>query len=244
MKSIGIASGKGGVGKTTVATNLACALAKANHRVMLVDGDLGLANVQLALGIHAKFNLGHYIRGEKPLSEVVITTPSGLKVVAGTSGDGALADLNPQKLSAVMTDLIGSCGPLDFLIFDAAAGVSSNVIPLLKLCDQALIVVRDDPSSIADCYGIIKILKNEHDYEATLLLANGVESENEGANLHARVNSACNKFLSTNVQYLGHVVEDSTVKESAKKYKPIVEAFPSAKASVNFRALAKTIASI
>ena len=89
-----------------------------------------------------------------------------------------------------------------------------------------------------------KILKNEHDYEATLLLANGVESENEGANLHARVNSACNKFLSTNVQYLGHVVEDSTVKESAKKYKPIVEAFPSAKASVNFRALAKAIASI
>lgn len=244
MKSIGIASGKGGVGKTTVATNLACALAKANHRVMLVDGDLGLANVQLALGIHAKFNLGHYINGEKTLEEIVVDSPSGLKVLPGTSGDGALANLSPDRLSAFIKELIAAVNPIDFLIFDAAAGISSNVIPLLKECDHSIIVVRDDPSSIADSYGIIKILKNEHGYESLVLLANGVESEQEGLSLHARVNGACNKFLDTTVAYIGHVVEDSSIKDSAKKYRPVIEAFPASKASSNFRALAKSVASL
>jgi len=242
LKTIGIASGKGGVGKTTVATNLAYALAKANYRVMLVDGDFGLANVQLALGLQAKHNIGHYLRGEKTLKEITITTSDGLMVVPGASGVGGLANLKPEELNGFIKGLINPMDPIDYLIFDAAAGISDNVILLLKECDESLIVIRDDPSSIADGYGIIKVLHTEHSYKSIGVIANNVESESAGKSLFNRINSACIKFLGIELPYVGYIEEDTAIKDAAKKYKPILEAFPSSKASVNFRALAKAVA--
>jgi flagellar biosynthesis protein FlhG len=242
LKSIGIASGKGGVGKTTIATNLASTLAKANYRVMLVDGDFGLANVQLTLGLYAKYNIGHYLRGEKTIKEIMLTTGDGLMVIPGASGVGGLANLKPEELSEFVQGLVNPIDPVDYLIFDAAAGISDNVIQLLKACDESLIVVRDDPSSIADGYGIIKVLVKEHDYQSIGIIASNVDSENAAKSLVTKINNACTKFLGIELPFVGHVEEDSAVKDAAKQYKPVIEIFPTSKASVNFRGLAKAVA--
>lgn len=243
LKSIGIASGKGGVGKTTVATNLAYTLAKANYRVILVDGDFGLANVQLALGLQSKFNIGHYLRGEKAVKEIMSTTPEGLMVIPGASGVGGLANLKQDQLKGFLAGLVNPTDPIDFLIFDAAAGISDNVTTLLTECDETLIVVKEDPSSIADGYGIVKVLKTEYDYDAMGIVTNGVESENAAKSLFTRINGACIKFLGLDLPHVGFVQDDASIKEAAKKYKPVSQAFPSSKAAANFRALAKTISS-
>ena len=244
MKTIGIASGKGGVGKTTLATNLALSLAKANYRVMLVDGDFGLANVQLALGIQTPFNIGHLIKGEKSLKEVVTTTREGLMVLPGASGVGSLANLDAEQMQDFIKGLNNPLEPLDFLIFDAAAGISDNVTLLLKECDQTLIVVKDEPSSIADAYGIIKVLKTECAYESVGIISNCVQSEKAAHSLHVRLNSACIKFLGIDYPLIGFVEDDKSILEAAKKYKPVIDAFPSSRAAANFRSLTKRIASL
>ena len=243
MRFIGIASGKGGVGKTTIATNLAYTLAKANYRVMLVDGDFGLANVQLALGLQSNFNISHYLAGEKTAKEITSITSDGLMVIPGASGIGSLANLKPDQLKGFLKGLVYPTEPVDFLIFDAAAGISDNVTTLLTECDETLIVVKEDPSSIADGYGIIKVLKTEHDYNAIGIVANGVESEIAGEALFSRINGACNKFLGMDLRYVGYIQEDGSMKDAAKKYMPVTQAFPSSKVATHFRTLAKTISS-
>ena len=241
LKILGIASGKGGVGKTTISTNLAVALAQAGHQVMLFDGDLGMANAQLALGIQADYNFSHVINGEKTLKEIVVRGPAGVHVVPGASGIGHMANLSSAELQGVVQSFSEFDQPLDFLIVDVAAGISPAVTTFLKACHQTLVVVRDEPSSIADAYGLVKVLATEHDYRHIGLIPNGVPDLRSGQLLFQRLNAVCVKFLSLDLEYTYSIESDETVLEAARKYQPVMTFSPGSMAARDFRKLAKEL---
>lgn len=241
LKIIGIASGKGGVGKTTISTNLAVALSEAGHQVMLFDGDLGLANTQLALGIQAKYNFSHVTSGKKTLKEIVVRGPGGIYVVPGASGVGKMADLSEAELHGVIQSFSEFDMPLDFLIVDVAAGISHSVLTFLTACHEALVVVRDEPSSIADAYGIIKVLATEKNYRNIGLIPNGVPDQRAGQILYQRLNAVCLKFLNLDLEYTYSIESDEMILEAARKYKPVIKHVPGSGASRDFRKLAKEV---
>jgi len=243
MRTIGIASGKGGVGKTTISTNIALALAKANYRVLLLDGDFGLTNIQLSFGLNSPLNIGHVLSGDRSIEEVVAKNPDGLEIIPAASGVGKLAQLSEFQMRLLIDSVSELKNPYDFLIVDAAAGIAHNVITLLTACQETFIVVRDEPSSIADGYGIMKVLKKDHQYDAISMIPTAIEAPNDGAKLHAKLKSACHKFLGLDLQQAQGIARDEAIDLSAKKYKPVIEAFPTSTAALNMKGLAKEIAS-
>ena len=240
-KVVGIASGKGGVGKTTVSVNLAVALVQAGKRVMLLDADLGLANTQIALGAHTPLNIGHVLRGERSLEEIIITTPQGVRLVPGASGLREMASLESSQIAQIIRAFDELSEPVDVLLVDIAAGLSSSVIDFLSACQYRLVVVRDEPSSIADAYGLIKVLTLEEQLDQNYLVTNQVSSAQDGRRLHQRLNDVCLRFLGQSVRHLGSVEADEMVLQALRKFKAVTEFAPGTAAARDFRALAQAV---
>mgnify|MGYP000143196533 CR=1 FL=1 len=236
---IGVASGKGGVGKTTVSINLATALAQQGHRVMLFDADLGLANAQIALGARAEYNLSHFLSGQKTLAEIVLTTRQGIRLIPGASGMQELAGLTPVQAASIVQSFSDVADDVDYLIVDVAAGISPSVLAFLAACQRRFIVVKDDPSSIADAYGTIKVLSQQMDLDEIYLLPNMVGSQAEGWKLYQRLNDVCVRFLGNTIHYLTSIEADELVLAALKKYQSVLEMSPGTAASRDFRRLAE-----
>jgi flagellar biosynthesis protein FlhG len=236
---IGVASGKGGVGKTTVSINLSVALAQRGAKVMLFDADLGLANAQIALGARAPFNLGHLLSGEKSLEEITVTTRQGIRLIPGASGMHELAALSSMQAASIVQAFSGMAGDVDYLIVDIAAGISPSVLSFLGACQRRYIVVKDDPSSIADAYGTIKVLSQQMMLDEIYLLPNMVGSQSEGWRLYQRLNDVCVKFLGTTLHYLTAIESDEMVLSALRKYQSVLEFAPGTAATRDFRRLAE-----
>lgn len=236
---IGVASGKGGVGKTTVSINLATALSQQGHSVMLFDADLGLANAQIALGARAEYNLSHFLSGQKTLSEIVLTTRQGIRLIPGASGMQELAGLTPVQAASIVQSFSNLADDVDYLIVDVAAGISPSVLAFLAACQRRFIVVKDDPSSIADAYGTIKVLSQQMDLDEIYLLPNMVASQAEGWKLYQRLNDVCVRFLGNTIHYLTSIESDELVLAALKKYQSVLEMAPGTAASRDFRRLAE-----
>jgi len=235
---IGIASGKGGVGKTSIAANLAVSLVMRGHKVMLFDADLGLANAQLAFGCATRFNFGHVLRGEKSLQEIVVTTPQGVRLVPGASGIQQLASLGALETAGIVRAFSALDEEIDYFIVDAAAGISDSVITFMQATPLRFIVLRDEPSSIADAYGMIKVLVRQHGLENIHLLPNMVDSQAAGLALHRRVNDVCQRFLGVTVSYLHSITYDQHMLDAMRVYKPVIEFAPGGNAPRDFRQMA------
>ena len=236
---IGVASGKGGVGKTTCSINLASALVMQGHQVMLFDADLGLANAQIALGARSTYNLSHVLSGEKTLSEIVMTTKQGIKLIPGASGVQELAGLNQIQAASIVQSFSSLSDEIDYLIVDVAAGISPSVLAFLSACQRRFIVVKDDPSSIADAYGTIKVLSKEMNLDEIYLLPNMVHSQAEGWKLYQRLNDVCVKFLGLTLHYLTAIENDEFVLSALRKYQSVLDFAPGAAATRDFRRLAQ-----
>ena len=208
---IGIASGKGGVGKTTLSTNLAVALTMMNKKVMLLDGDLGLANAQIALGCKTQYNLSHVIAGEKTLKEIIVTSRQGVLLVPGASGVHEMAAISPAITAGIVQAFSELDDDIDYLILDAAAGIAPSVLAFMEACQRRFIVVKDEPSSIADAYGIIKVMTRDLELDEIYLIPNMVESQAAGAQLYRRVNEVCDRFLGKTLQYLTSIESDEMI---------------------------------
>ena len=209
---IGVASGKGGVGKTTVAVNLAIALVQMGRRVMLFDADLGLANSQIALGCRCPLNLSHFMSGQKTLQEIIVTSRQGVKLIPGASGVSELAALSRVQASRVVQSFSALEDDIDYLVVDMAAGISPSVLAFMAACQRRFIVVRDDPSSIADAYGMIKVL---------------IQEQNLNENYTTK--------------YLGSIENDDQILASHRKFQPVMEFAPESAGSRDFKRLAKTV---
>jgi len=229
---IAVASGKGGVGKTNLAINLALAYSQTGKNVVVLDADLGLANVNVVLGIIPKFNLYHMIKQNKKMSEIIVDTGYGIKIVAGASGFSKIANLNEEERMGFITEM-GELSWADIIIIDTSAGVSSNVLDFIKAADDVLIVTTPEPTAITDAYGIIKIISTELDEEdlGLKLIVNRVHSVTEGKKVSERVINIAGQFLNLKVDYLGYVYEDPIVSSSVLEQKPFLIKDPKSKAS-------------
>ena len=238
---IGIASGKGGVGKTTLSTNLAVALTMMNKKVMLLDGDLGLANAQIALGCKTQFNLSHVIAGEKTLKEIIVTSRQGVLLVPGASGVHEMAAISPAITAGIVQAFSELDDDIDYLILDAAAGIAPSVLAFMEACQRRFIVVKDEPSSIADAYGIIKVMTRDLELDEIYLIPNMVESQAAGAQLYRRVNEVCDRFLGKTLQYLTSIESDEMILAALKKYQSVMEFAPGSAGARDYRRLADAI---
>jgi flagellar biosynthesis protein FlhG len=230
---ITIASGKGGVGKTNIATNLSIAYARLGKKVILLDADLGLANVNVVLGIIPKYNLYHLIKKQKSMREILMDTNYGIQFVAGASGFAKIANLNEQERN-VFIEEISELSSADIIIIDTSAGVSNNVLSFVAAADDAVIITTPEPTAITDAYGIIKIIATEMDsIELGLkLVVNRVKSVTEGRKVSERVINIAGQFLNTKVDYLGYVYEDPSVQNAIIRQTPFYAADPKGKASI------------
>jgi flagellar biosynthesis protein FlhG len=235
---IGVASGKGGVGKTTVSANLAVTLASMGKKVMLFDADLGLANAQIALGCKAPFNFSHVLSGEKSLKEVIVEGPKGVQLVPGASGIQHLASLSKIEVAGIINSFSEIEEDLDYFIVDLAAGLSDSVMTFLAACQHRLIVLKNEPSSIADAYATIKVMIQDYALDNIWLLPNGVTSQSEGENLFRSVNSVIKNFLGSQVGYLNSISQDEMVLRSIKSSEPLISFAPSSLATRDFSILA------
>jgi len=238
---IGIASGKGGVGKTTLSTNLAVALTMMNKKVMLLDGDLGLANAQIALGCKTQYNLSHVIAGEKTLKEIIVTSRQGVLLVPGASGVHEMAAISPAITAGIVQAFSELDDDIDYLILDAAAGIAPSVLAFMEACQRRFIVVKDEPSSIADAYGIIKVMTRDLELDEIYLIPNMVESQAAGAQLYRRVNEVCDRFLGKTLQYLTSIESDKMILAALKKYQSVMEFAPGSAGARDYRRLADAI---
>jgi flagellar biosynthesis protein FlhG len=241
---IGIASGKGGVGKTTVSVNLAVMLASMGKKVMVFDADLGLANAQLAMGCRTPYNFSHVLSGEKTVNEIIIEGPMGVKLVPGASGIQHMASLSQAETAGIIQAFSDIEEDLDYFIVDLAAGLSDTVMTFLRACQHRFIVLKNEPSSIADAYGTIKVMIQDYQLNNIGLIPNGVFSQDEGERLYGSINSVIQNFLGSRVDYLHSITQDEMVLRAIKASQPLVNFAPSSIASRDFRALSKVVTNL
>jgi flagellar biosynthesis protein FlhG len=230
---ITVASGKGGVGKTNFSTNLAIAYAQMGKRVVLMDADLGLANVNVILGIIPKYTLYHLIRKQKSMQDIILDTNYGIQIVAGASGFARIANLSEEERKQFVEE-ISKLSIADVIIIDTSAGVSNNVISFIAAADDAIIVTTPEPTAMTDAYGIIKIIATEIENLnlGLKLVVNRVKSVVEGKKVAERVITIAGQFLNVKVDYLGYIYEDAAVQTAVLRQKPFIVLDPKAKASI------------
>ncbi|WCL48268.1 MinD/ParA family protein [Leptospira sp. GIMC2001] len=229
-KIIAIASGKGGVGKTTLSVNLAIAIAKAGHRVLIFDGDLGLANINVLLGIIPKYNLYHVVKGHKSLKDIIIQTQEGVDIIAGASGYSQLANLNDVQRNNLIKGF-ADLDNYDYMIIDTGAGISSNVIGLVMPADEVIVVTTPEPTSITDSYGLIKSIVSQTKDKNLKIIVNRARSAIEGKKVADRVIDISGQFLEVQVENLGFIFQDEDVEKSIREQKPYIVNSPRSKAS-------------
>ena len=241
VKVIAVTGGKGGVGKSNIAVNMAIALCQLGHKVMLLDADLGLANVDIMLGLKTKKNLSDVLNGACELKDIVIEGPYGLQIVPASSGTKNMAELSSIQHAGIIQAFSEIGKNLDFLIIDTAAGITNMVVNFIRAAQDVLAVVCDEPTSITDVYALMKILNRDHNIVRFHVLANMVQTSQEGRQLFATLSSVCNRFLDVTLNYLGSIPFDDNVRQSVKKRKPLLDAFPRSPASIAIKSLAKKV---
>lgn len=241
VQVIAVSGGKGGVGKSNISVNLSIALAEMRRRVVLLDADLSLANVDVLLGLKAEHTLADVLAGTHSLSEVLVTGPAGVKIVPASSGVQRMASLGPAEHAGLINAFNDLGDQVDILVIDTAAGISETVVSFLRAANEIVVVVCDEPSSITDAYALIKLLNKEYQVQRFRVVANMTRTQQEGAHMFNKLNSVCERFLDVSLQFLGSVPFDENVRKSVQKQKALLEFAPTSKAAVAIRNLAKTV---
>ena len=222
-KVICFASGKGGVGKTTISSNLAYEISKSNKNVLLFDADLGLANAQIALGIKPNYSFNHFLSGEKGLNDILVKVNSNFNLLPGASGVKKLSSLTDIEVSGIINSFNEISSNLDYLIIDSAAGISNSVITFLGASQFKILILRDDPSSMADVYATIKVLNQDKLTSNIYIIVNSVEKD-RGIFIFKQLQLITKKFLNVELNFLGSIQYDeifSTLTRSGKPVCPI-----------------------
>ena len=243
IKVIAVSGGKGGVGKTNVSLNTAISLAKAGKRVLVLDADLGLANVDVMLGLRVQRNISHVLAGECELDEIIIEGPAGIKIIPATSGTQSMVDLTPSEHAGLIRAFSDMETNFDVLIVDTAAGISDMVLSFSRAAQDVMLVVCDEPTSITDCYALMKILSRDHGVFKFKVVANMVRSPKEGQQLFAKLTKVTDRFLDVGLDLVAVIPFDENIRKSVRKQKAIVDAFPNSPAAMAFTRLADKIIS-
>lgn len=230
---IAITSGKGGVGKTNIAVNMAIAYAEIGKRVILIDGDMGMANVNVLLSMVPRYNLMQVVNHQKKMSEIILDTEFGIKFIAGANGFSKIANLSMEELE-YFTQEFASLSDADIIIIDTGAGIANNVLQFVAAADEVYVVTTPEPTAITDAYGIIKIISTELvNRELNIkLLVNRVHSADEGKRISDRIITIVAQFLNYKVDYIGFVYDDPVVQTAVIRQKPFMVVNPTSRPAV------------
>ncbi len=241
VRVFAITSGKGGVGKTNISVNLGVALSHIGRRVALLDADMGLANVDILLGLSPKYNLSHVLKGEKTLQDIILTGPHGLQVIPASSGIQHMTDLSNIEQAGIIRAFSNLDQNLDDLIVDTAAGISSSVVNFARACQDIIVVICDEPTSLTDAYAYIKLLNRDYGLNHFHIIANMVQSEKQGQQLYTKLTKVTDRYLDVTLSYTGAVPFDDCLRKAVQKQKPVIVAFPQSKSAIAFSNLALKI---
>ena len=238
---LAVTSGKGGVGKTNIVTNLAIALARQGARVLVLDGDLGLANVDLLLGIAPQYDLQDMILGDRRLEDIVLEGPEGIRVVPASSGVEELANLDEYRTECLLRSLSAIEQDVDLILIDAPSGIGTHAVALSQAADEILVVTTPEPTSFSDAYAMIKVLSQRPLKCVPGLLVNQANSENEALEVSKRVQSVAKRFLNLEIPYLGFILADESVPKSVIRQEPFISTYPYSPASSCILRLARRV---
>jgi flagellar biosynthesis protein FlhG len=247
---IAVASGKGGVGKTSLTVNLAIALAREGKRAVVLDGDLGLANVDVLLGVQPRYTLEHVVSGQRSLGEVMVPAPGGIWVVPGASGLEELADMSDEQRQCLIASLAELDGRADVLLIDTAAGVSREVSAFLEAAPEVIVVTTPEPTAITDAYALIKVAASTRSAGSEQprqgaprfrLVVNQANDVGEAIGVARKLQTVARQFLDIELESLGHVPTDRSVPRSTRGQVPLLVAYPSSPAALRVVDLARRL---
>jgi flagellar biosynthesis protein FlhG len=241
VKVIAVSAGKGGVGKSNVSVNLSVALALQGKKVLLLDADLGLANIDIMLGLYTKYNLSHVIQGSCQLTDIMLAGPHGINVIPAASGTDYMTQLSATQHAGIIDAFNELTEDYDYMIIDTAAGISDTVLSFARSSQEVILVVCDEPTSLTDSYALIKIMHKRYEWTHFRVLANMVRSMREGRELFNRLYRVAEQFLDVRLDYLGAVPFDERVHDAVKKQKAVIIAYPDSSASKAFYQMAKKV---
>ncbi|MFC1891138.1 MinD/ParA family protein [Thermodesulfobacteriota bacterium] len=246
IRVITVTSGKGGVGKSSVTANLAQALQVLGKQVLILDADLGLANMDIMLGLNPRFTISHVLKGEKCLEDVIITAPGGFKLLPAASGIQELTELDNSQRLFLLNELDALHNQFDFILIDTGAGISSNVMYFNYAAMERIVIVTNEPTSLTDAYALIKILTSEHHQKKFKVLVNSARNADEASQIFRNLSMVADRYLgSPSLDYLGWIPYDKLVSKAVRKQKTVLKMHPETKASKSFMSLAeKMVASI
>ena len=241
-KIIAITSGKGGVGKTNIVANLGFTLCRFGKKVLILDADLGLGNLDVLLGLTPEFNLSDVIHGGKQLSDIIVEGPGRLKILPAASGIQELTELSAEERFIFFSQLSQLIKDFDIVLIDTAAGISSNVLFFNINADDVMVVVTPEPTSITDAYALMKVLSVKYGTDQFKLVVNAATSEQEANEVYRQLSLVADRFLNICIEYYGQVGLDEKLKKGVRQQKVVSEMAPLAKASRDFSVLSRKIA--
>ncbi len=236
-----ITSGKGGVGKTAVVANTAVLLAQMGKRVLILDADLGLANIDVVFGLAPSQNLNHFFSGEQDLASILVNGPAGIKILPAGSGVQRFTRLESHQKLRLLESLDAMHNDFDFVLIDTEAGISENVTYFNTAAQEIIVVTTPDPTAITDAYALMKLLSNQYQEKHFNLIVNFIKNEEEALDVFRKLTMVANRYLDISIDYIGSVPRDKQMIEAIRKQQVLVQLFPESKTALAFEALARTI---
>jgi flagellar biosynthesis protein FlhG len=241
-KVISVSSGKGGVGKTNIVANLGLAFSQLGKKVLILDADLGLANLDVLLGLNSRYTIEHLLKMEKRFSDILIKGPGGMSIMPAGSGVLELVNLNENQKLFLLNEFDQHADLWDLLLIDTAAGISSNVIYFNMAAHDCMVIATPEPTSITDAYALIKILFMKHSRKEFMILINQVSGEKEAKEVFKKINKVVDRFLgSLSLDYLGFIPFDENISKAVRFQKAVLEIYPRSPSSRSFTELAKLL---
>lgn len=221
-----ITSGKGGVGKTTFTVNLAVALSKRGFRVLIIDADFGLSNVNIILGVSPEYNLYHLISGEKTIHEIIAEGPEGVRLISGGSGISKLMNLDSKQVEIYISQLMKLEDVADIILFDTGAGINDNIIKFILSSNEVILITTPEPTALMDAYALTKTVSNVDKNIEMNLVVNMAQNRQEAINTLNNFETIAKTYLDMKVGSLGYLTNDSAVREAVRRQVPFLTHYP------------------
>ena len=240
-KVISVTSGKGGVGKTNIAVNLGLSLLQINKKVLIIDADLGLANVNVLFNLKSDKTINDLINGNSSVEDILIEGPGGIKILPASSGIFQMSQINDKDQHVLLAHLNSLSSSYDYIIIDTGAGIGRNVLFFNSISHHVVVVVTSEPTSITDAYALIKVLNTKSKIKRFKIIVNQVASSGEGKKIYGALYGVVSKFLTVSLDYLGHIATDRNLQKSVLNQKPVLLYAPSSPSSLCINTIAKRI---